>query len=96
MGSIQNRFPSRPDAPARLQLSTEMGSIRVREGSFAADRRPRVAPPPPPARPATAAPDTRPSGPRNDPELERVLKMVESGEISAHDADELLQAMGRV
>jgi hypothetical protein len=31
-----------------------------------------------------------------DPELERILKMVESGEISAQEADELLQAMGRV
>jgi hypothetical protein len=32
---------------------------------------------------------------RADPELERVLKMVEAGELSAQDADELLRAMGR-
>ncbi len=31
-----------------------------------------------------------------DPELERILKMVESGTLSASDADELLKAMGRV
>jgi len=31
-----------------------------------------------------------------DVELERVLAMVESGELSARDADELLRAMGRV
>jgi len=30
-----------------------------------------------------------------DPELERILKMVESGELSAQEADELLQALGR-
>ena len=31
-----------------------------------------------------------------DPEVERILKMVESGDLSAQDADELLRAMGRV
>jgi hypothetical protein len=46
-------------------------------------------------RPEAAA---RPSAPesREDPELERVLKMVEEGQLSATDADELLRAMGRV
>jgi len=30
-----------------------------------------------------------------DPELERILKMVEAGELSAKEADDLLQALGR-
>jgi hypothetical protein len=38
----------------------------------------------------------RSAAPREDPELDRILKMVEAGELSAHDADELLRAMGRV
>src|SRR5579859_5214326 len=83
LGSVRNRYPSRPDAPTKLLLSTEMGSVRVDEGSgFRAVRRPApppVAPAPPPAAPA-----------REDPELERILKMVESGDLSAQEADELL------
>ncbi|HLZ29216.1 MAG TPA: hypothetical protein VKV73_18020 [Chloroflexota bacterium] len=92
LGSVRNRYPSQPSAATRLMLSTEMGSVRVDEGAaFRAARRP-TAPPTPsnlPERP-TAAP------PREDPELERILKMVEAGELSAQDADELLRAMGRV
>ncbi|MDQ6671375.1 MAG: hypothetical protein M3069_11610 [Chloroflexota bacterium] len=91
LGSVRNRYPSRPNAATKLLLSTEMGSVRVDEGaSF------RAAPP------YHAAPEQRhepepPIGvPRVDPELERILKMVEAGELSAHEADELLRAMGRV
>jgi hypothetical protein len=39
-------------------------------------------------------PSRRPEAPA-DPEVERVLKMVESGELSAQDADELLRALDR-
>jgi len=97
LGSVRNSFPSRQSAAAKLLLSTEMGSVRVEEGpparsdgrspaSYAPFRRERAeAPPPTPERP-----------PREDPELERILKMVEAGALSAHDADELLRAMGRV
>jgi DUF4097 and DUF4098 domain-containing protein YvlB len=45
---------------------------------------------------ATASEPRGPVEKTADPELERILKMVESGEISAQEADELLQAMGRV
>ena len=45
-------------------------------------------PPPPPKTPGTLR--------QEDPELERILKMVEAGDLSAQDADELLRAMGRV
>jgi hypothetical protein len=90
LGSIRNRYPSRPSAATKLVLSTEMGSVRVDEGSSFRSARQPTAPSPPgrPERPTTPA--------REDPELERILKMVEAGELSAHDADELLRAMGRV
>jgi hypothetical protein len=71
-----------------------MGSIRVEETSSTAAvwRGPGTptAPTPP------QAPDAPPAPPRSDPELERILKMVESGNLSAQEADDLLRAMGRV
>jgi SHOCT-like protein len=104
LGSVRNRFPSRHSAAAKLLLSTEMGSLRVDEGSstfrpagrstapyapFQPERPER------PEQPEPATPTT-PKPPREDPELDRILKMVEAGELSANDADELLRAMGRV
>jgi hypothetical protein len=88
LGSVRNRYPSRPSAATKLVLSTEMGSVRVDEGSaFPPARRPAA---------PTVAERPAPPPPREDPELERILKMVEAGELSAQDADELLRAMGRV
>jgi hypothetical protein len=84
MGSVRNNFPARQSAASRLLLDTEMGSIRVDEAVAARPVHRRVEP----ARPTQA--------PREDPELDRILKMVEAGELSAQDADELLRAMGRV
>jgi Putative adhesin len=86
LGSVRNSYPSRQSAAAKLVLSTEMGSVRVEEGSWS--RRPMA--PSQIERPAPPVP------PREDPELDRVLKMVEAGELSAQDADEVLRAMGRV
>jgi len=85
LGSVRANYPVRDGAPATLVLSTEMGSIRVDEGSAVRPARPPVPPTPP---------EPRPAG--EDPELERILKMVEAGDLSAQDADELLRAMGRV
>jgi hypothetical protein len=50
------------------------------------------------ARSATSATTSAASAaaPGEDPELERILKMVESGSLTAHEADDLLRAMGRV
>ena len=108
LGSVRNQYPGRPSALAKLLLSTEMGSIRVDEttASRPARRRPaptasapeapvapQAAPTPPTTEPA-AAPQA--AAPSEDPELERILKMVEAGNLSARDADELLRAMGRV
>jgi hypothetical protein len=90
LGSARTSYPVRADAPARLVLSTDMGSVRVDEASQPAVRRPTsdVS--------DGARRDDASKAPREDPELERILKMVEAGELSARDADELLRAMGRV
>jgi len=99
LGSVRTTYPVRADAPQRLVLTTEMGSVRVEEGG--AVRRP--SPPRNGETPRTYSestaqpqPQAQPQRPREDPELERILKMVEAGELSATDADELLRAMGRV
>jgi hypothetical protein len=66
-----------------------MGSVRINEAPFGARAwSPRS------SAPASDAIETPPRD--SDAELERVLAMVESGELSARDADELLRAMGRV
>jgi len=101
LGSVRNSYPSRQEAPAKLMLSTEMGSLRIEEGS---SRGPAWRPTPmnfAPERPSAPTrpipPNTPANGPRReDPELNRILQMVESGQLSAQDADELLKAMGRV
>jgi hypothetical protein len=96
MGSIRNNYPVRLDAPARLLLATEMGSVRVEEASVVRPaRRPTIASGEASEGGAQPTRDTS-EAPREDPELERILKMVEAGELSARDADELLRAMGRV
>jgi hypothetical protein len=92
LGSVRNSYPSRQGSTARLILSTEMGSVRVEEGWTFQAGRPST--PPPGVAPEPSAPPAPPR--REDPELDRILKMVEAGELSAQDADELLRAMGRV
>src|SRR5579871_2172628 len=96
LGSVRNNYPVRPDALRRLVLSTEMGSVRVDEGPpMPASRRtdaPRTSPSPEGSSPDAAASDveaaaeaSRPSSaaraPGDDPELDRILKMVEAGEL---------------
>jgi hypothetical protein len=105
MGSVRTNYPSRPGAPTRLSVWTEMGSVRIDENGRP-PRRPGSPPPPPwqagtdyrSAPPPPTGADDRPAAPARpvDPELERVLKMVEAGELSAQEADELLRAMDRV
>jgi hypothetical protein len=89
LGSVRNRYPSRPNAATKLVLSTQMGSVRVDEGPSVRTTHPAA-----PPRPDRSAPPRAPA--QEDLELERILKMVEAGELSAQDADELLRAMGRV
>jgi hypothetical protein len=94
LGSVRNNYPVRADAPQRLVLTTEMGSVRVDESGAVRPARRPAAPQPPNGE--TSHADTETAEQRQDPELERILKMVEAGELSAKDADELLRAMGRV
>jgi hypothetical protein len=94
LGSVRNDYPSRQSAPARLLLSTEMGSLRVQEGRL------RNVPgqhhsDEPRERAERSSAAERPTERATDPELERILKMVEAGELSAREADDLLQALGR-
>jgi hypothetical protein len=117
LGSVRNNYPVRPEAPRRLLLSTEMGSVRVDEGPPMRSARRSASPRPPgssssspdasatdgpspsasdEAQAETLRPASASRSAREDPELERILKMVEAGELSARDAEELLQAMGRV
>jgi hypothetical protein len=104
LGSVRNNYPVRADAPQRLVLTTDMGSVRVDEGpSVRAARRPAPTDngsrrhDEQPSHGATPeASGAAPKPPREDPELERILRMVEAGQLSAKDADELLRAMGRV
>ena len=92
LGSVRQNYPARTGAPTRLVLSSEMGSVRVEPAGFLTS-----APRPSPVASTSERGDrSEPKAqPPVDPELERVLKMVESGELSAREADELLQAMGR-
>ena len=86
LGSVRNGYPSNGSSPTRLVLSSEMGSIRIEEG--APYRGPRPVP--------SSSPSPAAAEPKDDPELERILEMVERGKLSATEADDLLRAMGRV
>ena len=118
-GTVQVRYPSQPDAPAVLKLSTDIGTVSVLERGATVDAMqdlPSMAaqlhasgPPFPPAPPAPPAPPTPPTlpfvhqqaegegthGARDEDALERILRMVESGRLSARDANELLTALER-
>ncbi len=105
IGSVNDSYPSNPQADTLLRLSTTVGAIKVRESDV---RSPipatGVAPAEPGSPPARAAETSatgegvRRQGANAGPETEteRILKMVESGDLSARDADELLQALERV
>src|SRR5579864_308300 len=70
LGSVRNSYPVRTEAPTKLVVTTEMGSLRIDEaGVVRAERRVPVS--------------EQPAPKREDPELERILKMVEAGELSA-------------
>jgi hypothetical protein len=73
-----------PPAPARPQPPTTPSAPASPAGSSA------------PAESPAATADKPPTADKPvDPELERILKMVEAGELSAQEADDLLQALGR-
>jgi hypothetical protein len=95
VGKTRVDYPQVAEAPAVLELSADVGAIRVRE---------RVLPTPPqytqaPAGPIEQGPyRTAPSGrgisPIDKVELARILALVESGKLSAQEAAELLTRFG--
>jgi hypothetical protein len=105
LGSVRNSYPSHQTAATRLVLTSDMGSVHVAEGSLQATARmertkaeSRVSAVSSVASTISAATasSTPAAAPRDDPELDRILKMVESGNLSAREADDLLRAMGRI
>lgn len=97
VGSVRNEYPPRADAAAVLWVSTDVGSVRVRAAGGAGPAGAGDQPSDPERGPVEApAPPPRPAGgPARplDPEVERILKMVEAGELTAREADELLRAL---
>lgn len=111
LGSTRVSHPNTPEAEARMLLSAELGSIKVKTGGAVEDPRhgdgpdwrrfwrdvagkalavafddeagPRVVPVEPTPKPVPEA------------ELRKVLELVESGKLTAPDAERLIRAMGR-
>ncbi len=107
MGSVRKRYPSTDGAPAVLELATDLGSVRVDEGSETDSRHgdfPRWE-----ASGSGMDPGAFARGwagawsgffggepkKRNirDEELGRILTMVEQGKITAADAERLIRAI---
>ncbi len=109
LGSTRVSHPSTPEAEARLVLSAELGSIKVKTGGVVED--PRHGDGPDWRRfwrdiadkALSVAFDEQPPEPRSEPpprpvpeaELRKVLELVEQGKLSAPDAERLIRAMGR-
>lgn len=106
LGSTRVTHPNSPDADAVMRLDAELGSIRVKTGADAEDRRHGDWPDwrrlwRDFAKQAVAVaideiPRALPSNARvPDEELRKVLELVESGKLTAPDAERLIRAMGR-
>ena len=108
LGSTRVSHPSTPDAAARLVLSAELGSIKVKTGGVVED--PRHGDGPDWRRfwrdltdkaLSAAFDDQPPSEPAPMPEavpeaeLRKVLELVSQGKLTAPDAERLIRAMGR-
>ncbi|MEW5849075.1 MAG: hypothetical protein AB2A00_09680 [Myxococcota bacterium] len=97
MGAIKVDHPSRRDAPAVLEVSTELGSVRVRGNREHRAERPRRAERREgEARAAGGVSSVAvPAYQDTDAEMVRILQMVEAGKITAQEAHDLLRALGR-
>lgn len=106
-GAVEVDYPTRQHAAAVLHVSTDVGSIRIRGTHLGVAPRvairtstvgsrdepePRFAP----TAPSTVA-DERAGAiaPSSETNVERILKLVESGKLSVRDAKELLEALER-
>jgi len=105
VGDARVDYPETPGAAAVLEVSAELGAVRVRQsGEVAvaptAQRAPYREPPvaePPSMGEASGAPSAPPFDASAVPEdaLEKVLVMVAKGKLSPRDAGELLRALGQ-
>lgn len=109
LGSTRVSHLNTPDAEARLVLSAELGSIKVKTGGAVDD--PLHGDRPDWRRfwrdvadraiavafdePAQKSPPPAPPAPVPQAELRKVLELVEAGKLSAPDAERLIRAMGR-
>jgi hypothetical protein len=93
MGSAKVDVRSTPGAAAVLEVSADLGSVRVRESSrtYEGAVPPIVAPPPVEAGPFRTM--DRPA-PLPKETLDRILARVASGELSPESASQLLRALG--
>lgn len=109
LGSVRTKYPSTPDAKAVLQLSAELGSVRVVEGDAVDD--PRHGDWPDWQRTwrdvADAVASTfgavreaveheltpPPPAPRHREEIRRVLELVQQGKLTPEDGERLISAM---
>lgn len=96
MGSARVDFQSVKDAPATLAVEADLGGIRVGTSRRAWAPRTDRAPSEPatPYRTAPSAGDAEPPRAPSDEDLNKVLREVAEGKLSAGDARELLRAMG--
>jgi len=96
MGASKVEFPSTRDAAATLELTADVGAIKVRESSRLAE-----APPPSAAGPyrtsttSSAAPAHGPTPPVPEPALDQILERVARGELTPAAAADLLRELRR-
>ena len=98
LGSINNKVPQVADAASKLHVKVEVGEIRIRQRSGpSAPAQPQSAPAPtapvPPVTAPWAVTETPPVAQPSGSETERILKLVESGQLSAKEAAVLLRAI---
>jgi hypothetical protein len=102
---VNNKVAQVVDAASKLHVKVEVGEIRIRQRSGPSEPvQPQYAPAPtapvPPVRAPWTVTETPPvaqpsAGPQSGSETERILKLVESGQLSAKEAAVLLRAIDR-
>ncbi len=100
-GPVEIDYPSRRHAAAVVRISSSHGSIYVREGHVSGRRVPVRVPydvpliPPMPEGRRTTGADEPAVSKASDEDVERILELVEAGQLSARAAKGLLSALTR-
>ena len=82
--------PPQPSEPPQPPQPPELSSVPAPPAGPTIERRPE----PPAEAPSAGLEEPVRASPSDDDELERILKLVESGQLSARDAHDLLRALG--